>query len=121
MIKLQNQVAIVVPKKTNDGRKTNKIINKINELFCLNFGGTSILEVSGYWLDDGKVYHDENLKIVSNTEVIDVETIAKAAEIVLIDAEQLAVSVEINGSLYIFDAADDSITEELEEIINTGV
>lgn len=34
---------------------------------------------------------------------------------VLIDAEQLAVSVEINGALYIFDTSD-SIAEELEEI-----
>lgn len=116
MIKLNNQVAVIVPKKTNGGRSTKTVINKVNKLFCLNFGGTSILEVSGYWLDSGRVYHDENLKIVSNTEVIDVETIAKAAEMVLTDAEQLAVSIEINGALYIFDTSD-SIAEELEEIV----
>ena len=116
MIKLQNQVSIIVPKTTNDGRKTNKTINKIKKLFCLNFGGTSILEVSGYWLDGGRVYHDNNLKIVSNVENIDVETIAKAAEMVLIDAEQLAVSVEINGALYIFDTSD-SIAKELESVV----
>lgn len=115
MIKLQNQVSIIVPKTTNDGRKTNKTINKINKLFCLNFGGTSILEVSRYWLDDGKVYHDNNLKIVSNVENIDVETIAEAANLVLTEAEQLAVSVEINGGLYIFDA-NDSIAEELKSV-----
>ena len=39
MIKLQNQVAVIVPKKTNDGRSTKQTINKINKLFCLNFGG----------------------------------------------------------------------------------
>ena len=116
MIKLNNQVAVIVPKKTNDGRSTRKVINKVNKLFCLNFGGTSILEVSGYWVNDGKVYHDENLKIVSNVENIDVETIAKAANMVLTECEQLAVSVEINGSLYIFDD-NDSIAEELEEIV----
>lgn len=116
MIKLQNQVSVIVPKKTNDGRKTNKTINKINKLFCLNFGGTSILEVSGYWLDGGRVYHDENLKIVSNVENIDVETIAEAANLVLTECEQLAVSVEINGALYIFDA-NDSIAEELESVV----
>lgn len=116
MIKLQNQVAVIVPKKTNDGRSTKQTINKINKLFCLNFGGTSILEVSGYWVNDGKVYHDENLKIVSNVENIDVETIAEAANLVLTECEQLAVSVEINGSLYIFDA-NDSIAEELENIV----
>ena len=115
MIKLQNQVSVIVPKKTNDGRSTKQTINKINKLFCLNFGGTSILEVSGYWLDDGKVYHDNNLKIISNVENIDVETIAEAANMVLIECEQLAVSVEINGALYIFDTSD-SIAEELEEI-----
>lgn len=115
MIKLQNQVSVIVPKKTNDGRSTKSVINKVNKLFCLNFGGTSILEVSGYWVNDNKVYHDENLKIISNVETIDVETIAKAAEMVLIDAEQLAVSVEINGSLYIFDTSD-SIAEELENV-----
>ena len=116
MIKLQNQVAVIVPKKTNDGRSTKTVINKVNKLFCLNFGGTSILEVSGYWLDSGRVYHDENLKIVSNVENIDVETIAEAANLVLTEAEQLAVSVEINGSLYIFDA-NDSIAEELESVV----
>lgn len=116
MIKLNNQVAVIVPKKTNDGKSTKSVINKVNKLFCLNFGGTSILEVSGYWVNDEKVYHDENLKIVSNVENIDVETIAEAVEMVLIDAEQLAVSVEINGALYIFDA-NDSIAEELESIV----
>lgn len=116
MIKLQNQVSVIVPKKTNDGRSTKSVINKINKLFCLNFGGTSILEVSGYWLDRGRVYHDNNLKIVSNVENIDVETIAEAANLVLTECEQLAVSVEINGSLYIFDTSD-SIAEELENIV----
>ena len=115
MIKLQNQVSVIVPKKTNDGRSTKTVINKVNKLFCLNFGGTSILEVSGYWLDGGRVYHDNNLKIVSNVENIDVETIAEAANLVLTECEQLAVSVEINGALYIFDTSD-SIAEELEEI-----
>ena len=116
MIKLNNQVAVIVPKKTNDGRSTKTVINKVNKLFCLSFGGASILEVSGYWVNDGKVYHDENLKIVSNVENIDVETIAEAASLVLTECEQLAVSVEINGSLYIFDA-NDSIAEELENIV----
>lgn len=116
MIKLNNQVAVIVPKKTNDGKSTKSVINKVNKLFCLNFGGTSILEVSGYWVNDEKVYHDENLKIVSNVENIDVETIAEAVEMVLIDAEQLAVSVEINGALYIFDTSD-SIAEELESVV----
>ena len=116
MIKLNNQVAVIVPKKTNDGRSTKTVINKVNKLFCLNFGGTSILEVSGYWVNDGKVYHDKNLKIVSNVENIDVETIAEAANLVLTECEQLAVSVEINGSLYIFDA-NDSIAEELESVV----
>lgn len=115
MIKLQNQVSVIVPKKTNDGRSTKSVINKVNKLFCLNFGGTSILEVSGYWLDGGRVYHDNNLKIISNVENIDVETIAEAASLVLTECEQLAVSVEINGALYIFDT-NDSIAEELEEI-----
>lgn len=116
MIKLQNQVSVIVPKKTNDGRSTKSVINKINKLFCLNFGGTSILEVSGYWVDGGRVYHDNNLKIVSNVENIDVETIAEAASLVLTEAEQLAVSVEINGALYIFDTSD-SIAEELESVV----
>lgn len=116
MIKLKNQVSIIVPKKTNDGKSTKSVINKVNKLFCLNFGGTSILEVSGYWLDGGRVYHDNNLKIVSNVENIDVETIAEAANLVLTECEQLAVSVEINGALYIFDTSD-SIAEELENIV----
>ena len=116
MIQLKNQVSVIVPKKTNDGRSTKSVINKINKLFCLNFGGTSILEVSGYWVDGGRVYHDNNLKIVSNVENIDVETIAEAANLVLTECEQLAVSVEINGALYIFDTSD-SIAEELEEIV----
>ena len=115
MIKLNNQVAVIVPKKTNDGKSTKSVINKVNKLFCLNFGGTSILEVSGYWVNDNKVYHDENLKIISNVETIDVETIAEAASLVLTECEQLAVSVEINGALYIFDTSD-SIAEELEKI-----
>lgn len=116
MIKLDNQVAVIVPKKTNDGRSTKTVINKVNKLFCLSFGGTSILEVSGYWLDGGRVYHDNNLKIVSNVENIDIETIAEAANLVLTECEQLAVSVEINGALYIFDA-NDSIAEELESVV----
>lgn len=116
MIQLKNQVSVIVPKKTNDGRSTKSVINKINKLFCLNFGGTSILEVSGYWLDGGRVYHDNNLKIISNVENIDIETIAEAANLVLTECEQLAVSVEINGALYIFDV-NDSIAKELESVV----
>lgn len=108
MIKLENSVTVYVPKENNEGNVLN-FDNQLNFLTSL-FGGATTTTAEGRWVDDnGKAYADR-LDLVqfnySEATPYIVTTLMNTIVTIIRQGEQLAVSVNINGTLYIFENTD---------------
>jgi len=108
MIKLENSVKVLVPATTNDGVKvdfSSEIKTVINAV-----GGATTYSARGNWVDNDKLYTDNINVIQFNTMDFNKDTtrvISDLVHAIFVKAEQLAVSVEINGVLYILESVDD--------------
>lgn len=108
MIKLENSITLYVPKETNEGHTLN-FDNQLNFLTSL-FGGATKTGAEGCWVDsEGQAYID-NLDLVQFNygEVTSyiVTTLMNTIVTIITKGQQLAVSVNINGTLYIFEETD---------------
>lgn len=110
MIKLSNSIKVLVPETNNDGVKvdfTSEITAVIGAV-----GGATTYPATGSWLDGGKLYTD-NIKVVQfNTAEFSndlVRAVNNLVYAIFLKAEQLAVSVEVNGTLYILESIDDML------------
>ena len=108
MIKLENSVKVLVPETNNDGVKvdfSSEIKTVINAV-----GGATTYSARGSWVENNKLYTD-NINVVQfNCDEFDNDTVKVISELIYAifsRAEQLAVSVEINGVLYILESVDD--------------
>ena len=108
MIKLENSVKVLVPETNNDGVKvdfSSEIKTVINAV-----GGATTYSARGSWVENNKLYTD-NINVVQfNCDEFDNGTVKVISELIYAifsRAEQLAVSVEINGVLYILESVDD--------------
>jgi len=108
MIKLENSITLYVPKENNEGHTLN-FDSELNFLTSL-FGGATKTTAEGKWIDsDGQAYIDRlDLVQFNYGEVTPYIVTALMNTIVTIisKGEQLAVSVTINGQLYIFEKTD---------------
>ena len=108
MIKLANTTKVFVPVTNNSGVK----VDLSSELTAVikAVGGATTYEARGSWLEKGKLYTD-NIDVVQfNLSEFDKDTIQAISNLIhaiFTKAEQLAVSVEINGTLYILESVDD--------------
>lgn len=108
MIKLENSVKVLVPVTNNDGAKvdlSSEISAAVNVI-----GGATTYSARGSWVDDNKLYTDNINVMQFNCDKFDNDTVKVISELVYAifnRAEQLAVSVEINGTLYILESVDD--------------
>lgn len=108
MIKLENSITLYVPKENNEGNALN-FDSQLNFLTSL-FGGATKTTAEGQWVDgDGKAYADRLDLIQFNynkaTPYI-VTTLMNTIVTIISKGEQLAVSVNINSKLYIFENTD---------------
>ena len=108
MIKLSNNIKVLVPATNNDGVKvdlSSEISAAVNVI-----GGATTYSARGNWVDDNKLYTDNMNVMQFNCSEFDSDTVKVISELVYAifnRAEQLAVSVEINGVLYILESVDD--------------
>jgi len=122
MIKLENSVTLYVPKESNEGHALN-FETQLNFLTSL-FGGSTTTTAEGKWVDgDGKAYVDRLDLVQFNygeaTPYI-VTTLMNTIITIIKQGQQLAVSVNINGTLYIFENTDGArfVEETLKSAMN---
>ena len=108
VVRLDSRVAIYVPSTTDTDHPTDnrQQVEEVAAKLSAMFGGATATEARGYWVSQSAGLVDEAVTIIySNAAAEDIET--HAAEIVAIcqqikqDMAQEAVSVELNGTLYI--------------------
>lgn len=108
MIKLSNNIKVFVPVTNNDGVKvdlSSEISGAVNVI-----GGATTYPARGSWVENGKLYADTVNVVQFNCDEFDSDIVKVISELIfaIFDrAEQLAVSVEINGTLYILESVDD--------------
>ena len=122
MIKLENSVTLYVPKESNEGHALN-FETQLNFLTSL-FGGSTTTTAEGKWVDgDGKAYVDRLDLVQFNygeaTPYI-VTTLMNTIVTIIRQGQQLAVSVNVNGTLYIFENTDGArfVEEALKSAMN---
>lgn len=118
MFKLQNKVEIIVPKQDNNGVEiADKRIKEYVNSITMEAGGCTITEVKGQWYseDEERIMEDDNLNLewYYNKDMQDVEDkqeivhgLSNIAMVLRFRYNQEAVSIKINGTLYIIDESD---------------
>ena len=110
MLKLNNSLSIYLMKKDNDKKDLSKLNNDIIKHFSSAFGGATVVDGQGYWVDDNTLYKDDNIIVKCNYSELSNEMRASFLNAVKLEFEkgkQLAVSVELNGQLYILENIQD--------------
>lgn len=108
MLKLENSVKVFVPVTNNNGVKvdlSDELTSAINVI-----GGSTTYPARGSWVEGGKLYNDAMNVVQFNCEEFSLSVtliVNQLIRAIFTKAEQLAVSVEVNGTLYILDSVDD--------------
>lgn len=108
MLKLKNSVKVFVPVTNNNGDKVDFSLEVTDALNVI--GGATTYPARGNWVDGGKLYTDDMNVMQFNCGEFDNDTVHVINELIraiFTKAEQLAVSVEVNGTLYILDSVND--------------
>lgn len=118
MFKLQNKVEIIVPKQDNNGVEiADKRIKEYVNSITMEAGGCTITEIKGQWYseDEERIMEDNNLNLewYYDKDMQDVEDkqeivhgLSNIAMVLRFRYNQEAVSIKINGTLYIIDESD---------------
>lgn len=113
MFKLQNKVEIIVPKEDNNGKEINdKRIQEYVNSITMEAGGCTITEIKGQWYseDEKRIMEDNNLNLEwyymqDNAKFMTVELKGIVRRLIEV-YEQEAISIKVNGTLYIVDQSD---------------
>ena len=110
MLKLKNSVSVYLMKKDNAKKDLSKLNNDIIKNLSSAFGGATVVDGLGYWVDDDTLYKDDNIIVKCNYSELSNEMRASFLNSIKLEFEkgkQLAVSVELNGELYILENTKD--------------
>ena len=113
MFKLQNKVEIIVPKEDNNGVEiADKRIQEYVNSITMEAGGCTITEIKGQWYseDEERIMEDNNLNLEwyymqDSAKFMTVELKGIVSRLIEI-YEQEAISIKVNGTLYIVDQSD---------------
>lgn len=110
MLKLNNSLSIYLMKKDNSGKDLSDLnIGIINNLSSA-FGGATVVDGQGYWVDNDTLYKDDNIIATCNYSKLSTEmkdSFLNSIKLEFEKGKQLAVSVELNGALYILESIQD--------------
>lgn len=106
-MKFEHTVTIHAMTFNNEGRSIEYTQKAIEKLFALKIGGYTSTNATGGWFDDNQLYIDRQKLISCNfgqlTDKVK-EAIYQAVRIEFKQAEQISVSIEIDGTLFILDS-----------------
>lgn len=118
MFKLTNKIEIIIPKQDNNGKEIDNVLI-LDELETITgiAGGCTVTDVKGQWWseDEQRIMQDDNINYEwyydkDMQDVIDKQNLLHGLSIItsiLIEQyNQEAVSIKIDGSLYIIDEND---------------
>ena len=113
MFKLQNKVEIIVPKEDNNGKEINdKRIQEYVNSITMEAGGCTITEIKGQWYseDEKRIMEDNNLNLEwyymqDNAKFMTVELKGIVRRLIEVYGQE-AISIKVNGTLYIVDQSD---------------
>ena len=115
MLKLQNKVEIIVPQKDNNGNEiSSPVIKSEIGIMTKIAGGNTITEVKGQWYseDENRIMQDDNLNVewYYDKDIEDAQSfvlgLSVITRVLILQYGQEAVSVKIDGVLYIVNADD---------------
>ena len=110
MLKLNNSVSIYLMKKDNGKKDLSKLNSDIIKDLSSAFGGATVVDGQGYWVDNDTLYKDDNIIAICNYSELSKEMKASFLSAIKLEFEkgkQLAVSVELTGKLYILENLSD--------------
>lgn len=112
---LKNKVEIIVPKYDNEGAEISSAVIK-SEIGIMTkiAGGNTITEVKGQWYseDENRIMQDDNLNIewYYDKDMEDAQSfvlgLSVITRVLILQYHQEAVSVKIDGVMYIVNADD---------------
>ena len=106
MKKFEHEITIHAMAFNNEGRSIAYTQKAIEKLFALKIGGYTSTNATGGWFDDNQLYIDKQKLISFSCGEINekVKTVIyQALRIEFEQAEQISVSIEIDGTLFIMD------------------
>lgn len=130
MFKLTNKIEVIVPKHDNNGVEIASpgIKDSVNTITRI-CGGSTITEVKGQWWSDDEErimednnlnlewYYDKDMEDVNNQQGL-LQAISKIARQLIVFYEQEAVSIKVNGTLYIVEYEDlNFLSYELHDLM----
>ena len=110
MLKLNKSLSIYLMKKDNDKKDLSKLNNDIIKNLSSAFGGATVVNGKGYWVDNDILYKDDNIIVECNYPELSKDMKKEFLNAIKLEFEkgkQLAVSVELNGHLYILENTKD--------------
>lgn len=122
MLKLNNSVSIYLMKKDNNGKDLTKLNNGIIKDLSVTFGGCTVVNGKGYWVDNDTLYRDDNIIAKCNYSELSKDMInafMNAINKEFKEGNQLAVSVELNKCLYILENQKD--IKKIKKVIDKMV
>ena len=121
MFKLQNKVEIIIPKQDNNGQEiSSEAIKDATNTITKIVGGCSITEIKRRWYsdDEERIMEDNNINYewYYNKGMDDIndqqgllQALSKIVRQLIVFYQQEAVSIKVNGTLYIVDYEDLSL------------
>jgi hypothetical protein len=102
----RNKVRLYIPSKDRRGKRVSnrKVVAEAEELFVHCFGGCTLLEARGVYLEEGGKFIRERIKIIESSCTDDelgehLPTVRAFAERVKVELNQEAVALEVNNVL----------------------
>lgn len=118
MFKLQNKVEIIVPKEDNNGVEIDDLtIREELETITKIAGGCTTTDVKGQWWSDDEQrimqdnntnfewYYNKGMEDVNDQQGL-LKGLSTITRVLVLKYNQEAVSIKINGTLYIVDESD---------------